>query len=124
MVRVMILKPGRNAEVRFICPKTLPDILGGTPEIEEAFEGIAIAVHEEGKIKGLPLNRALVDEEGNILDIYAGTMVIYGCGRKHDLRSLTDEEIILLLEEFGEPETPDNWLDEDDTLEELLKKFS
>ncbi len=116
MVRVMVLEPGKHAEVRFICPKTLPCILGGKPEFCEALNGITIAVNEEGKLKGLPLNRSLVDEDGDVLDIFAGTMVVFGCGGDHELRSLTDEEVILLLEELGAPETPDDWSEEDVTL--------
>lgn len=112
MVRAMILEPGKHAEVRHICPREIKSILGGVPEITEPMEGIALAVNEEGKIKGLPLNRSLVDDDGMILDIYAGTMVFLACTKEKELHSLTDEQIILLLEEFGEPETPADWVDE------------
>ena len=133
MVRAMILEPGRHAEVRFICPKEINSILGGEAEITEPMEGIALAVNEEGKIKGLSLNRSLVDEKGNILDIYAGTMVFLACTKERELHSLTDEQIILLLEEFGEPETPDDWIEDEGItfnradvhalLDELINKY-
>ena len=110
MVRVMILEPGKHAEVRFICPKKLDIMLGGAPEIEEVFDGIAIAVNAEGKIKGLPLNRSVLDDKGEIADIFAGTMVIFGYESHDTLISLSDEQIIQLLGVFGEPETPGDWV--------------
>lgn len=33
MVRAMILEPGKHAEVRFICPKKIGEMLGGVPEM-------------------------------------------------------------------------------------------
>ncbi len=113
MVRAMILEPGKHAEVRFICPKKIGEMLGGVPEMTEPFKGICIAVNEEGKIKGLPLNRSLVGEDGDIQDIYAGTMVILGYTDKEEICSLTDEQVVFLLAEFGEPESPDDWVDDD-----------
>ena len=112
MVRAMILEPGRQAEVRFICPKKIDELVDGHPEYTVPRKGICIAVNEEGKIKGLPLNRSLVDDDGSIQDIFAGTMVIFGCNNKEEICSLTDEQVVSLLDEFGEPETPDDWVDE------------
>jgi hypothetical protein len=108
----MILEPGRQAEVRFICPKKIDELVDGHPEYTVPRKGICIAVNEEGKIKGLPLNRSLVDDDGSIQDIFAGTMVIFGCNDKEEICSLTDEQVVSLLDEFGEPETPDDWVDE------------
>ena len=44
---------------------------------------------------------------------FAGTMVILGCNDKEEILSLTDEQVVSLLDEFGEPETPDDWVDDD-----------
>ena len=132
MVRAMILEPGKHAEVRYICPKKIDALVDGRPEFSTPFKGICVAVNEEGKIKGLPLNRSLVDEDGDILDIYAGTMVILGSTDKEEMCSLTDEQVVFLLAEFGEPETPDDWIDGDDVftredlhhiLDEMIDKF-
>ena len=54
-----------------------------------------------------------MDDDGEILDIFAGTMVILGSNDKEEICSLTDEQVVLLLAEFGEPETPDDWVDDD-----------
>ena len=113
MVRAMILEPAKHAEVRFICPKKIDALVEGKPEFTSPFKGICIAVNEEGKILGLPLNRSLADANGDIQDIYAGTMVILGFTDKQEICSLTDEQVVFLLAEFGEPETSDDWVDDD-----------
>lgn len=42
------------------------------------FENNAIVCNEEAKLEGLPLNRALRDEDGDIYDIVAGTFMVVG----------------------------------------------
>ena len=37
---------------------------------------IALVCNEEGKLEGLPLNRALRDEDGDIYDVVAGTFMV------------------------------------------------
>jgi hypothetical protein len=101
MVRAMILEPGKHAEVRFICPKKIAELVDGCPEFTAPHKGICIAVNEEGKIKGLPLNRSLVGDDGEILDIFAGTMVILGCNEEEEIHSLTDEQVVSLLAEIS-----------------------
>lgn len=39
---------------------------------------VAIVCNEEGKINGLPLNRAVYDEDKTMIDIIAGTFLITG----------------------------------------------
>ena len=104
MIRAMIMEPGKHAEVRFICPKKIGELVGGVPEFTSPFKGICIAVNEEGKILGLPLNRSLVDENGDIQDIYAGTMVILGFTDKEEICSLTDEQVQKYSEMFAKPQ--------------------
>ena len=55
---------------------------------------IALVCNEEGKLKRLPLNRALLDIDGNIIDIVAGTFFL--CSAPSDsenFESLSDEQI-------------------------------
>ena len=50
--------------------------------------------NDEGKLLGLPLNRALRDEEGEIYDVIAGSFFV--CGAPPDsenFTSLTDEQV-------------------------------
>lgn len=65
----------------------------------------ALICNEEGKLLGLPLNRALRDEDGEIYDAIAGTFFI--CGAPTDsenFTSLTDEQVAYWLGRFAKPE--------------------
>ena len=65
----------------------------------------ALICNEEGKLLGLPLNRALRNENGEIYDAIAGTFFI--CGAPTDsenFTSLTDEQVDYWLERFAKPE--------------------
>ena len=55
---------------------------------------VALICNEEAKLEGLPLNRALRDEDGNIYDIIAGTFFLCGApADSEDFTSLTDEQL-------------------------------
>lgn len=43
---------------------------------------VALVCNEEGKLMGLPLNRTLRDDEGNIYDILAGNFFLCGLGEE------------------------------------------
>ena len=59
--------------------KSLQDMVGGYIEAIYPFDDpVAIVCNEEAKLEGLPLNRALRDEDGDIYDIVAGTFMIVG----------------------------------------------
>ncbi len=46
--------------------------------------------NDDGKLMGLPLNRALRDEDGQMYDAVAGTFLVVGLGEE-DFASLTPE---------------------------------
>ena len=49
------------------------EAIGGGIEVTYPFEEeVGIVLNEEGKILGLPLNRAMRTEDGEVQDIYAG----------------------------------------------------
>lgn len=55
---------------------------------------IALICNEEGKLNHLPLNRALFDKDGNIVDIVAGTFFLCSApADSENFESLTDEQI-------------------------------
>lgn len=61
--------------------------------------------NEEGKLLGLPLNRALRDENGEIYDAIAGTFFICGAlADSENFTSLTDEQVAYWLRRFAKPE--------------------
>ena len=87
--------------------ESLRRCVGG--DIEAVYEpggrDAALICNDEGKLLGLPLNRALRDEEGEIYDIIAGTFFV--CGAPPDsesLTSLTDEQVNYWLKRFAKPE--------------------
>ena len=79
--------------------------IGGDIEAYYPFEEqVCIVCNEEGKINGLPLNRAIRDEDtGDIADIIAGTFFICDCsGESFD--SLSKEQQKRYLEKYRLPE--------------------
>ena len=81
--------------------------VGGTIEAvyEPGGRDAALICNDEGKLLGLPLNRALRDEKGEIYDVIAGTFFI--CGAPPDsesFASLTDEQVDYWLKRFAKPE--------------------
>ena len=64
---------------------------------------MAIILNESGNINGLPLNRAIYTEDGDMQDIYAGDFLVVGL-TEDDFGSLTSEQmqdtIIRLLEKW------------------------
>ncbi len=68
-------------------------------------EYATIICNEEGKINGLPLNRAIRGEDGTIADIVAGNMVIVGFNAEEGtFISLTSEQSEELKRMFCFPE--------------------
>ena len=59
--------------------------------------------NDDGKLMGLPLNRALLDEDGLMYDVIAGTFLVVGLGEE-DFASLTPELAQKYEEEFHQPE--------------------
>lgn len=53
---------------------------------------VALICHDEGKLLGLPMNRPLFDEDGNLYDIIAGSFFIAGLS-DDDFASLSPELI-------------------------------
>ena len=81
--------------------------VGGTIETiyEPGGRDATLICNDEGKLLGLPLNRALRDESGEIYDVIAGTFFI--CGAPPDsesFASLTDERVDYWMERFAKPE--------------------
>ena len=81
--------------------------VGGNIEVvyEPGGRDAALICNDEGKLLGLPLNRTLRDENGEIYDVIAGTFFI--CGTPPDnesFTSLTDEQVDYWLKRFAKPE--------------------
>ena len=85
--------------------KALQEAVGGTIAAVYPFaDPVAIICHDEGKLMGLPLNRALRDESGETYDVVAGTFLVVGLGEE-DFASLSPELTQKYEELFHQPET-------------------
>ena len=83
--------------------KTLQGFLGGLIQVLYPFEDehIALICNDEGKLLGLPLNRALRNKRGEIYDIVSGTFLL--CSAPPDsesFESLSNEQIRKYMKEF------------------------
>ena len=84
--------------------KALQQAVGGSIGASYPFEDpVAIVYNDDGKLMGLPLNRALWDEDGLMYDVIAGTFLMVGLGEE-DFVSLSPELAQKYEEEFHQPE--------------------
>lgn len=84
--------------------ESLQKAVGGDIEVVYPFEEeVAIICNEEGKINGLPLNRALYDDRGKIYDVVAGTFLVTGL-TEDSFGSLTPEQIDTYTQMYQTPE--------------------
>ena len=97
-LRVLVVEPERTPYVKEI-PHTLEALqqeVGGLIEVICPYADlVGLVCNEEGKLLGLPLNRALFDESGEMYDIICGTFLVTGLGAE-DLASLPPD----LLEKY------------------------
>lgn len=105
-MKVLIVEPEKTAYEAEI-GNSLADmqkVVGGHIEATYPYqEPVVIVCNDEGKIAGLPLNRAVRDETGNITDIIAGTFFVCGLG-EDDFSSLSPEQMEKFKKEFHDPE--------------------
>ena len=64
---------------------------------------VCVICNEEAKLEGLPLNRSLQDEHGQIYDIVAGTFLVAGLGEEN-FTSLSPELLDKYSRHFAMPE--------------------
>lgn len=66
---------------------------------------MSLICNDEGKLLGLPANRALRDSEGNLYDIVCGTFFLCGVPPdKENFSSLTAEQLKRYQQKFLHPE--------------------
>ncbi len=85
--------------------KSLQQVVGGSIGATYPFDDpVAIVYNDDGKLMGLPLNRALRDEHGEAYDVVAGTFLVVGLGEE-DFASLTPELAQKFEKQFHQPES-------------------
>ncbi len=80
--RVILCKPGEYAEVVEIDDtlESMQHLVGGLIEPYDPFyseddpryENVILVCNEEGKLRQMPPSRAIVDEDGHVMDVIAG----------------------------------------------------
>lgn len=106
-LKVVIIEPNKVARVAEIGTELedLQKVIGGL--IEPAYylddPNCCLVVNDKGKINGMPLNRAIYDKDGQMIDIIAGTAFICDCSTER-FKSLSDEQIEKYTKQFKLPE--------------------
>ena len=84
--------------------KALQQAVGGSIGASYPFaDPVAIVYNDDGKLMGLPLNRALRDENGQMYDAVAGDFLVVGLGEE-DFASLIPEMAQKYEQLFHQPE--------------------
>ena len=104
---ILVVEPGKVPETKDISGnlKEMQSIVGGYIQAIYPSPGIALVCNEEGWVRGLPGNRGLRDENGEVNNIIWGTFFL--CGAPSDCNhftSLTPEQIERYRKRFYTPE--------------------
>ena len=105
-MKVLMVKPGRapyETEIGNDLHSMQQAVGGYIQAVYPYEEAVALICNEEGKLEGLPLNRALRDADGRIYDIVAGNFFLAGLG-EDDFTDLPDELVEQFAEQFRQPE--------------------
>ena len=109
MIRAILVQPGKPAKsIEF--EHTLEEMQrlvgGGLIQQIRPFEDDAVLIcNDEGKLLGMPLNRAFYDKQGRMYDIIAGDFFICRAPAGSDTyTSLTEEQVKKYTKQFQYPE--------------------
>ena len=106
MLDVLLVKPNEYP-LKVSLGTELEDLqaaVGGNIEVTYPFEDeVGIILNVEGKMIGLPLNRAIHTEDNDIHDIYAGDFLVVGL-TEDSFCSLTPEQMDKFEKMFHHPE--------------------
>ena len=108
-MKILVIEPLKAPYVKEIRGnlKSMQAIVGGLIEAIYPFDDpeIALICNDEGKLMGLPYNRALRDEDGRIYDVVAGTFFLCRApADSENLEGLTEGQMKRGLERFACPE--------------------
>lgn len=107
-ITVLLIKPNARPEVAHIGTELedMQKVVGGYIQEYQPFDDeAAIVCNDEGKIDGLPLNRAIYSRNGEMVDIVAGTFFICDAPiTSETFMSLSDEQIKKYDKMFRDPE--------------------
>ncbi len=106
---ILLVKPGEKPELAVVdgSLESMQKLVGGSIEMCMPYEDeVALICNDEGKIMGLPLNRSVYDEDGQRIDIMAGTFfVCYAPFESEEFLSLPEDLVFKYANLFDKPET-------------------
>ena len=105
-MKILQVAPEKSPEIVDIdgSLKSLQAAVGGHIEAVYPWEDpVAIICNDDGKFNGMQPNRALYDEDGEIMDIIAGTFLIVGL-TDDNFGPLSDELVHKYANIFAVPE--------------------
>ncbi len=105
-MKVLMIEPGKTpyeAELDGSLESMQEAVGGGIEGYYPYAEPVAIVCNDEGKINGLPLNRAIYNEDGEMIEIMAGTFFMAGLGEE-SFADLPDYFMEQYKEQFKYPE--------------------
>lgn len=103
---VLVVEPMKEPYTKEISPglsSLQHEVDGYIQAIYPYEDSVAIVCNEEGKLEGMPLNRGLRDEDGELYDVVAGTFLVVGLSEE-DFSSLPPDMIHKYTEHFQTPE--------------------
>ena len=107
-MQVVVVEPEKKPIVQDIDAglESMQKIVGGSIEAVYSFaDPVALICNGEGKLLGLPLNRALRDGDGEVYDIISGTFFVCAASPDSDrFEDLTDQQVKTYMEWFAMPE--------------------
>nr|WP_235255036.1 DUF5688 family protein [Fournierella massiliensis] len=105
-ITVLMVNPGERPYEMQVGTELedLQAVVGGSIEVAYPFDdNVGLIMNEEGKLEGLPLNRALRDDQGEVYDIVAGPFMVVGL-TEDSFGSLTKEQLSKFSDMFQQPE--------------------
>lgn len=105
-IKVLVVEPNKAPYEKEIEDglASLQNEVGGMIQAIYPFEEeVAIICNDEGKLEGLPLNRALRDQNEEVYDILVGTFLVAGL-TEDSFGSLSEEHMKKFSEYYAKPE--------------------
>lgn len=107
-INVIYVEPGKEARTIEMKDELseMQNLVGGLIEEYMPFEDdVAIICNDEGKMRGMPLNRGICNEDGTLMDIIAGPFFIaYAPIESERFLSMPKELEEKYTEKFRQPE--------------------
>ena len=107
-MNILLLEPGKRPRSAVITGtlQSMQQVVDGPIQAVYPFaEPVALICNEEGKLRNLPWNRALRDEDGQIYDIVAGMCFLCAAPPwEETFAGLTDAQLETFARRFATPE--------------------